>query len=560
MPDRPRIAHISGPTATIQNAPPLVTSNKARTKYGLPPYLQDDGRPPKYDALRPQRLGKPTKVYIEQFSAHPLESDAASLYGPPDGYLGRDGSFSTEPRAEDDKPVYEVELCPVDGLYPLPYMARQADGAAWEHEGIEPLSSDLRTRQTFYPDGTRSFEEIDRMGVDDRGFAGILSGLADIDFHRVLPPGGYRRGEQKAGASNAEPESRGKDFFPYKPFHLNAQPPRPALARVTNAVQTIMGEGSYDGAIWTQGTPSIEEMAYWFNLLIDTSKPIVCVAAQRPQGQLGSDGPQNICDAARYIASNVWRGAEGANAIGTVLVQDQQVFAAREVAKADARPGGYIVTGGLGGIVGQITYTGRVIVNYAPRYKFCHLSDLTLRRMPFEVACAKVEDGRLRRVVKTIRGGDGSLSETSIPVVSIIKDGGFSGLDWDEDPSLEVDLKASIDQKLCMGLLAGFVVEGLTPYGGMTSGARLALMRQAVMSGLPVARVGRGHPEGFADRHPHFIAGANLTSIKARLLLMAALLKFGSLPLAKDPRNPTSTESAATADAVAVFQHVFDTH
>jgi L-asparaginase len=246
--------------------------------------------------------------------------------------------------------------------------------------------------------------------------------------------------------------------------------------------------------------------------------------------------------------------------MGTVLVQDQQVFAAREVAKADARPGGYIVTGGLGGIVGQITYTGRVIVNYAPRYKFCNLSDLTVSRMPFEVACARVEHGRLRRVVKTIRGVDGSLSETSIPVVSIVKDGGFSGLDWDEDPSLEVDLKASIDQKLCMGYLAGFVVEGLTPYGGMTSGARLALMRQAIMSGLPVARVGRGHPEGFADRHPHFIAGANLTSTKARLLLMAALLKFGSLPLAKDPQNPTSAENAATADAVGAYQNVFDTH
>ena len=31
-----RIAHLSGPTATIQNTPPLVTSNKARAKRGLP--------------------------------------------------------------------------------------------------------------------------------------------------------------------------------------------------------------------------------------------------------------------------------------------------------------------------------------------------------------------------------------------------------------------------------------------------------------------------------------------------------------------------------------------
>jgi len=31
-----RIAHLSGPTATIQNTPPLLTSNKARVKHGLP--------------------------------------------------------------------------------------------------------------------------------------------------------------------------------------------------------------------------------------------------------------------------------------------------------------------------------------------------------------------------------------------------------------------------------------------------------------------------------------------------------------------------------------------
>jgi hypothetical protein len=31
-----RIAHLAEPTATIQNTPPLVTSNKARAKHGLP--------------------------------------------------------------------------------------------------------------------------------------------------------------------------------------------------------------------------------------------------------------------------------------------------------------------------------------------------------------------------------------------------------------------------------------------------------------------------------------------------------------------------------------------
>src|SRR5687767_12779368 len=120
-----RIAHLAGPTATIQNTPPLVTSNKARVKHGLPLLKDADGAALRHDALRPQRLAAPARVYVEQFSAHPLESDVAELYGPPDGYIGADGVFRKQRQDGRDKPVYEIELKPEDGLYPLPYMATQ---------------------------------------------------------------------------------------------------------------------------------------------------------------------------------------------------------------------------------------------------------------------------------------------------------------------------------------------------------------------------------------------------------------------------------------------------
>jgi len=77
MAGKARIAHLSGPTATIQNTPPLVTSNKARAKHGLAPMTGPDGTALAYDALRAQRLAAPVTVYVEQFSAHPLESDAS---------------------------------------------------------------------------------------------------------------------------------------------------------------------------------------------------------------------------------------------------------------------------------------------------------------------------------------------------------------------------------------------------------------------------------------------------------------------------------------------------
>jgi hypothetical protein len=82
---KPRIAYFAGSNATINSIPPLVTSNKARAKYGLAPLTNADQTPSRFDVLRPQRLARPAVVYVEQFSPHPLESYAAELYGPPDG-------------------------------------------------------------------------------------------------------------------------------------------------------------------------------------------------------------------------------------------------------------------------------------------------------------------------------------------------------------------------------------------------------------------------------------------------------------------------------------------
>src|SRR3972149_4657275 len=166
---KPRIAVFSGPTATIQNSEPLVTSNKAREKYGLPLRTNGDGSPMRFDALRAQRLAAPVTVYIEQFSAHPLERDAAELCAPADGYIDPSGKFHKQRQGPDDVPVYEVTLRPEDGLYPLPYMARQGSGEAWEEDGADSAAPSERCRQAFFPDGSRLFEEIDWFGLGVEG-------------------------------------------------------------------------------------------------------------------------------------------------------------------------------------------------------------------------------------------------------------------------------------------------------------------------------------------------------------------------------------------------------
>jgi L-asparaginase/Glu-tRNA(Gln) amidotransferase subunit D len=111
------------------------------------------------------------------------------------------------------------------------------------------------------------------------------------------------------------------------------------------------------------------------------------------------------------------------------------------------------------------------------------------------------------------------------------------------------------------GRLAGVIAEGGTPYGHVGP-ARDAALRRAILHGLPVVKVSRGNAEGFVphDRVPFAIAGGNLTATKARLLLMACLLRFGALPAAVDPDAPTPAELEAIGSALEAYQAVFSTH
>ena len=548
---RPRIAVFAGPNATILNSEPLVTSNKARARAGLPPRTQPDGSPIPFDALRPQRLAAPATVYVEQFSAHPLEHDAAELYGPPDGYVDAGGAFHRERRGPEDVPVYEVTLEPGDGLYPLPYMARQVDGRPWDGDEADPFGPPGRHRQPFYPDASRVFEEIDRLGVGDDGLGSQLQRLADYDFLRPAPPAGW----------TTKGEDPGRDFFPYRPVHLIRQPSRLALARLTNAVHEAMAGGSYGGGLWLEGSPFVEETAWWLNLLIDTPMPLAACASQRPHGGLGNDGDRNIVDAVTYLVSRQWADADGRDALGTVVVMDQLIFAARAVQKSDARPGGYVAAGGAGGLLGSISSIGRPLVSSVPRQRHTWSSEVRLTQLPETVNGVTGSRGEaLRRVAVQVRDGRGRLEPEAIPIVAIVKPGQYTEVGDAVDIDQEVAILARLERLLERHPLGGFVAEGSAPFGTVNESADAAL-RLATFAGCPVVKVGRGGAGNTeAVYAPFAIAGGTLTATKARLLLMACLLRFGSLPPAADPAQPSRDELAATRHALDAYQAVFDSH
>jgi hypothetical protein len=160
-----------------------------------------------------------------------------------------------------------------------------------------------------------------------------------------------------------------------------------------------------------------------------------------------------------------------------------------------------------------------------------------------------------------IKDTQGDLLGTAIPKVTILKHARYLPEDPSGDPAAEVDILARLDKNLHDAPLAGFVAEGSAPFASMSNAVEAALKR-ATLSGMPVVKVGRGNAEGIVDptRTPLAIAGSNLTATKARLLLMACLMRFGSLPPAADPAHPTASELEAIEAKVAKYQTVFDTH
>lgn len=557
-PDRPRIAVFSGPASTIQNSPPLVTSNLARRRYGLRERTNRDGSAPRFDVLRPQRLAAPVTVYVEQFTAHPLERDAAHLYAPPDGYIDAEGEFHSERHAPSDTPVYRVTLDPRDGLYPLPYMARQVDGRAWEDETAEPLAPVERARQPFYPDASRLFEEIDRFGVDADGLGGLLARRANYDFYRAAPSGGFTHGlpandRTDIGSGDVVSEHLGEDFFAYRPFHLARNPTRAALARLTNVVQQALASGAYTGGIWLDGSPNLEETCYWLNLLIDAPVPIAGNASQRPHGMFGNDGDRNIVDAVDYLCSEVWKDDGGRDAVGVVAIQDGQIFTAREVQKADARPGGYLAAGGHGGVIGRVRdQVEQPLLTFLPWRRHTHTSEVRLTNLPERVP-------GLRTGTVEVRNTTGELRAEAMPAIEIIKIGQYRQEDSHLNVDVEVGLNAWLKHALVAEPLAGLVAEGMAPFG-ITDSRMDRALRCAVYRGFPVVRVGRGNADGFTQRNGPLLGGGNLSATKARMLLMAGLLRFGNLPPAVQPDLPTAAEIARTEAALAPYQALFDTH
>jgi L-asparaginase len=206
--------------------------------------------------------------------------------------------------------------------------------------------------------------------------------------------------------------------------------------------------------------------------------------------------------------------------------------------------------------------SGPVVLAFKPVKRHTHKSAVNISRLPETVEGVLRVDGKVTLVPVTVKNGQGELLGTAIPKVTIAKTARYLSESPSADPETEVEISARVEKNLKDFPLSGFVAEGVSPYGNLMESLAAALKR-AVLKGMPVVRVGRGNAEGFTKppgANELFLSGSNLTATKARLLLMACLMRFGSLPPVLDLDHPTEDELKEIKAKLTAYQAVFDTH
>lgn len=252
------------------------------------------------------------------------------------------------------------------------------------------------------------------------------------------------------------------------------------MLKLAKRINELMKQSDVDGFVVTHGTDTMEETAFFLNLVVKGDKPVVMVGSMRPSTAVSADGPLNLYNAVGVAIDPQARGR------GVLVVMNDWIHAAHSLTKTSTTAVQTFMSP-LRGVVGVANYGKNDFYN-KPEWK--HTS-----------------------------GSEFDVTEVSkLPRVDIV----FACADMPPD---------LIDASVTNGA-KGIVIAGVG--NGNMNKASLDAAANAAKKGVIVVRSSRvatgavGRNVEVNDDELGFIASDELNPQKARLLLSLALLKSRS--------------------------------
>lgn len=292
--------------------------------------------------------------------------------------------------------------------------------------------------------------------------AGYTSGAVTIDAMLAAVPGIQKlaniKGEQ---ISNVGSQDMNFDI----------------LLTVAKRCNVLLASNSVDGIVITHGTDTMEESAFFLNLVVKSDKPVVLVGSMRPSTAVSADGPLNLYDAVAVAGDPNSKGR------GVLVVMNDWIHGAHSLTKTSTTAIQTFMSP-LRGIVGVSTYGKNDFYN-SPSWKHTTASEFDITNV------------------------------TKLPRVDIL----FAYEDMSPD---------LVDASVANGA-KGIVIAGVG--NGNMNKATLEAAARAVKKGVVVVRSSRV-PTGSVGRNVEvnddemgFVASDELNPQKSRILLTLALLK-----------------------------------
>jgi L-asparaginase len=249
------------------------------------------------------------------------------------------------------------------------------------------------------------------------------------------------------------------------------------MLTLAKRINQLLATKDVDGIVVTHGTDTMEETAFFLNLVVKSDKPVVMVGSMRPSTAVSADGPLNLFNAIGVAIDPNARGR------GVLVVMNDWIHAAHSLTKTSTTAIQTFMSP-LRGVVGVASYGKNDFYN-TPRWKHTTASEFNIADV------------------------------TKLPRVDII----FACADMPAD---------LIDASVANGA-KGIVIAGVG--NGNMNKASLEAAARAVKKGVVVVRSSRvatgtvGRNVEVNDDEMGFVASDELNPQKSRILLSLALLK-----------------------------------